>query len=347
MVIRNLLSSAIVLSGILIGSMKAEAQLPDTTIVRLMQEKHVPILGVAFLENGSVASAKVFGERQPGIPASVNTVFNVASITKTITAMVTLRLVDAGKWNLDEPLYHYWTDPDVAADPRSKKLTTRHVLTHQTGFPNWRWMTPGKKLAFQFEPGLRFEYSGEGMEYLRHAMEHKFHRLLEQLADSIIFHPLGMNDTHLVWDDSMQEKFAVPHNAKGEPLPIVKNSEPSAADQLKTTVGDYSKFLSWMLKGADLSKSLFRQLTTPAARIKDNKFMGLGWVIYPDCKGEVALSHSGIDPGANTIAFLLPKSKRALLIFTNSDNGPQLYTDLVEGFLKETGKAIVETEMKD
>jgi len=58
------------------------------------------------------------------------------------------------------------------------------------------------------------------------------------------------------------------------------------------------------------------------------------------------LSHSGVDPGVNTIAFILPKSKRGLLIFTNSDNGPLIYTELVKTYLKEQGQAISDIEIK-
>ena len=325
----------------------AKAQLADTTITRLMQERHIPVLGLAYIDGDKVALSKVYGELKTGIPAPANTIFNVASVTKTITTMVTLSLVNSGEWNLDEPIYHYWTDPDVAADPRSKKLTTRHILTHQTGFPNWRWMTPSKKLTFEFEPGLKFQYSGEGMEYLRRALENKFHRSLQQLADSLIFDPLHMSDTHFIWNDAMLNRFAVAHDSKGEPLQIVKNTDASAADQLKTTVADYTKFMLWVMNGAGLSQSLYRQMTSPLSKIKENKFIGLGWAVYTAIGGEFGLSHSGIDPGVNTIVFILPKSKRALLIFTNSDNGPQLYTDLVEKFLNKQGDAIIATEMKN
>jgi CubicO group peptidase (beta-lactamase class C family) len=329
---RSLFKIITLLSWAFLYTSAAEAQVADSTIVRLMQEKHIPALGIGFIDNGKVMLSKVYGELKTGVPAPANAVFNVASVTKTITAMVTLRLVNSGKWDLDEPICRYWTDPDVADDPRSKRLTTRHILTHQTGFPNWRWQTPSKKLAFEFEPGLKFQYSGEGMEYLRHALEKKFHRSLEQLADSLIFGPLHMNDTHFTWKDAMLNHFALAHNNKGEALEIIKNTEPSAADQLKTTVADYNKFMVWVMNGAGLSKTLYQRMTSPLSRIKDNKFIGLGWAVYPDLGGEPGLSHSGIDPGANTIVFVLPRSKRALLIFTNSDNGPQIYTDLVKGF---------------
>jgi CubicO group peptidase (beta-lactamase class C family) len=109
--------------------------------------------------------------------------------------MVTLTLVNSGSWQLDAPVARYFTDRDVVEDARSKQLTTRHILTHQAGFPNWRSELPGKKLAFQFEPGTKHQYSGEGFEYLRHALENKFKRALSELADSIIFKPLGMSST--------------------------------------------------------------------------------------------------------------------------------------------------------
>ena len=323
-------------------------QVDSVTIMQRMKAENIPALGVAYIEDGRVKEIKVYGELKQGMPAPFNTVFNVASITKTITTLVTLRLADAGKWSLDEPVCHYWTDPDVKDDPRSKKLTTRHILTHQTGFPNWRWMTASKKLAFEFEPGARFQYSGEGLEYLRHALESKFHRSLEQLADSLIFDPLHMKDTHLIWKDSMLSHFAVPHNAKGEELEISKNTDPSAADLLKTTVADYSTFLIWVMNGAGLSKALYQEMISPLSKIKENKYMGLGWAVYPELPGgEYGLSHSGEDPGVKTIAIILPKSKRGLLIFTNSDNGPQLYTDLVKGYLKEQGNAIFIIETKN
>ena len=78
---------------------------------------------------------KVFGEIKKGISAPYNTYFNVASLTKPVTAMVALRLVSLGKWKLDEPLDQYWTDPDIANDSETQDaLPTRIILSHQTGF---------------------------------------------------------------------------------------------------------------------------------------------------------------------------------------------------------------------
>jgi CubicO group peptidase (beta-lactamase class C family) len=101
-----------------------------------LTEKHIPALGIGYIKDGKMAQISVFGNLEKDKPAPKNTIWNVASLTKPITANVTLRLVSEGKWDLDEPIYTYWTDPDIANDPRSKLLTTRHILFVQLSSNN-------------------------------------------------------------------------------------------------------------------------------------------------------------------------------------------------------------------
>lgn len=314
-------------------------------VATMLKSKRIPCLAIGYLRRGQPAEISVFGELKPGQPAPANAVFNVASVTKTITAMVTLTLVNSGSWELDAPVARYFTDRDVVEDPRSKRLTTRHILTHQTGFPNWRSELPGEKLAFQFEPGTKHQYSGEGFEYLRHALENKFKRALSELADSIIFKPLGMSSTGFIWKPADDRRFAYPFDATGKQVHVVKNYEPNAADLLKTTAGDYCKFMAWILAGAGLRKSLFDEMVSHQVKRKAKSYMGLGWVVYEPVAGDqYAISHGGHDPGVHTIAIILPKSNKALLIFTNSDNGIQLYPQLIAYYLKDAGRDIVTIE---
>jgi CubicO group peptidase (beta-lactamase class C family) len=333
----------------------SNAQQPDlvpnmedsAAVVKWLKEKRIPALAVGYLENGSVKRVHVYGALKADVPAGGNAVFNVASVTKTITAMVALNLTDAGKWKLDEPVAHYFTDPDVKDDARSARLTTRDILTHRTGFPNWRSELPDGKLAFQFDPGARYQYSGEGFEYLRRALESKFHRSLDQLVDSIIFKPLGMRDTRFTWNPADEGRFAYPFDADVKPLEVVRNTVPNAADLLKTTIADYAKFITWMLNGGGLGRSLYQEMASHQAVRKADSYMGLGWVVYdPVGNDEYALSHGGHDPGVHTLAVVLPKSKRALVIFTNSDNGIKIYPDLLGHYLGAQGKAIVAIETK-
>jgi CubicO group peptidase (beta-lactamase class C family) len=142
----------------------------------LLQEK-VPALGLGIIDNGQLTHIKVVGKEN--LP--YNAIFKVASLTKPVTALVALALISDGKLGLDEPLNKYWIDPDLKNDLRVQKLTPRIILSHQTGFPNWRYLTESKKLQFEFEPAAKFQYSGEGFEYLRKALEVKFHKAWKNL----------------------------------------------------------------------------------------------------------------------------------------------------------------------
>jgi CubicO group peptidase (beta-lactamase class C family) len=310
-----------------------------------LTENNVPAVGIGIIEDGKVKYVKVFGELKKGVPAPDNAIFSVASITKPVVAMLTLKLVEAGQWDLDEPLFHYWVDPDVANDPLHKKLTTRHVLTHQTGFVNWRWQKPDRKLSFDFKPGTNYQYSGEGFEYLRKAMERKFNKSLVELADSILFKPLDMKDSRLYWDNNIDEsRFACLHDSEGN---INKPSMPkgrgvNAAASLITTTEDLCKFGIDVINGAGLSPKIYSDMITPQGKIKEHHATGLGWEVISDLPGgEYALEHTGTEPGIRTMCVLLPKSKRGAVVLTNGDNGLLVYNNVIEESL-DTGKTLLD-----
>ena len=298
-----------------------------------MSQSKVPVLGIGIIENAVLKEVKMFGKLENGAPAPDNTLFNVASLTKPVVAVTALKLVEDGLLNLDEPLEAYWTDPDIKNDPRHKKLTPRIILSHQTGFPNWR----EGKLAFRFEPGTEYGYSGEGFEYLRRALEHKFGRSLQQLSDFLLFKPLGMMDTKYGWSKNMDiGRFALPHDTNGDLIDIPMRESPNAADWLVTTVGDYATFGAYVLQGAGLAEHLLTDMSTPQHPLGGTQSaMGLGWGIIQELSnGEYALVHTGHDPGVSTIIVLLPKSGRGLVLLTNADRAKELFTHILKASLQ-------------
>jgi len=318
---------------------------------RWLKQKGIPALGIGYIENGRIEQVSVFGELQKGTEAPTNTLWNVASLTKPIVTLLTLKLASNGHWDLDEPVYHYWIDPDVKSDKRHKTMTTRHILSHQTGFPNWRWMDEEaqNKLRFQFDPGTAYQYSGEGFEYLKHALESKFNTSLEELADSLIFSPLEMEDTQFFWDQNTDEsRFAKWHTADGEVYETFKNTEASAADDVLTTVEDYTTFIAYLLNGAELSAPLQKELTEEQVRVNAYKYWGLGFWVDENINesGDIAFVHGGDDVGVHTIAFMLPSTKQGLVIFTNSDNGTAAFQEVLLHFLGENGQGILDVEMR-
>ena len=308
----------------------------EPTINEWLHSSRVPIVGIGLIEDGKVKEIRVFGEIRPGVPAPANTIFNVASLTKPTVAILTLKLVSEGQWNLDEPLSKYFVDPDLAGDSRVSTITTRLVLTHETGLPNWKGNEPSNKLSLAFDPGTNIKYSGEAFQYLRQALEKKFNQPLDELSASLVFRPFDMADTRHYWDKSMDEsRYAGSYDKDGNPLPLEKWYEPHAANLLLTTVGDYSKFGAHVVDGAGLSKDVYAEMVSPyspsgkSSPSSPNPF-GLCWRLIPDLSnGEYALVHSGRNPGLATIVILLPKSKRGIVVFTNGENGDQVYKKVI------------------
>lgn len=311
----------------------------EQKIPLLMAENNVPAVGIGIIEGGEITYIKVFGELKEGISAPDNTIFNVASITKPFVAMLTLKLVESGEWDLDEPLFYYWIDPDITNNPYHKILTTRHILTHQSGFLNWRKQHPSKKLTFEFEPGIGYQYSGEGFVYLAHALEKKFNKSLVELADSILFNPLGMKDSRLYWDKNMDEsRFAYWHNSEGNlhKPSTSRDRDINAASSMLTTVEDFCKFEIDVINGAGLSPNLYKDMI----KVCEPDERGLGWgVLNPLPNGEYVLHHDGSDIGVQTFSAIWPESKRAIVVFTNGDNGMLIWRKVLIESLDE-GKDI-------
>ena len=314
----------------------------DKKIPIWQKELNIPNVGVGLIEDGKIVSVKVYGKSAPK-----NMLFNVASVTKAVFATLVMKLVQKGNWDLDKPLYHYHIDSDVKNDPRHKKLTSRHVLSQQSGFVNWRWNHPSKKLTFDFEPGTKFNYSGEGMEYLRKAIEKKFKKSLSELASENLFKPIGMRDTSHSWDGKKDlERFSRWYDSNGKEHKADYSTKDNAADDLVTTVKDLSKFGVDVLNGAGLSDRLFKEMVKTQAEINPNLQQGLGWRVVNNLpNGEYAIQHGGNDIGVAALLLLLPKSKRGIVVFTNGDNGLIMCNNVVREALPE-GKEIIHKSYK-
>lgn len=319
----------------------------DSEIQSLLKDLKIPSLSIGYIHDGQLQQIRSFGEQKTDIPVKYNSIYKVASLTKPITAIVVLKLVEAGKWNLDEPLAKYYIDPAIKESPFLNKLTTRNILSQKSGFPNWRYLRADKKLRFEFEPGTQFQYSGEGFEYVRKAIERKFKKSWQEIAKEILFTPLQMNDTSYYWMKTTDEsRYAVESDATGQPMKYEKYYTSNAAANLLTTVEDYSKFLMHILQHAGLSQELYNDFIQSQTEVKTGINWGLGIQVLPDLPGgEFALQHTGGDDGTKCMVLLLPKSKRGLIIFINSENGLMIWKKIIEEYLGETGKEIVKRNL--
>ena len=154
-----------------------------------------------------------------------------------------------------------WVDPDIKDDPYSKLLTPRLCLSHQTGFANWRRMTGGV-LKIRWKPGTQTGYSGEGYNYVATFAERKLAMPFDALAQEMVLDPIGMKDTSYTAKPWYSGRLAVPHGPKEEkPIDQIATKW-NAADLLRTTIGDYAKFVVSLMHDEGLTAAIAAERAT-------------------------------------------------------------------------------------
>lgn len=316
----------------------------ERSIPQLMTEGDVPGLSIALVRDARLVWYRGFGVRNAATkePVTDETVFEAASLSKPVFAYAVLKLVDSGKLDLDTPLNKYLPDTyDVGADARLNQITARRVLSHTTGFPNWR-PRGADTLKIHFTPGERFSYSGEGFVYLAKVVEHLTGEKFDALMKRMVFEPLGMSASSYVWQESYDALKIFKHNSVGEPTGQNKMTAPNAAASLHTTARDYGRFVAAVLKGTGLKKATARLMLTPQIKVGESTnsidrpggalspyiSWGLGWGLQNTSEG-TSFWHWGDngDSKAYVVAFTGPKT--GVVIFTNSANGLSIVPEIV------------------
>jgi CubicO group peptidase (beta-lactamase class C family) len=310
---------------------------PDLTTT--LREQHVESASVAVIRDGRIVSTGAWGMAGPNRAATVSTPYNLASLTKPLTAEVILRLVSAGTLSLDEPMDRYWSDPDLSRDPRRMKLTVRMALSHRTGLPNWR---DAKGLAFDHDPGTTTGYSGEGYQYAARYAEHRTGQSFETLAGRWLFAPAHMRASGYVSAQGETAPIAVPYDEAGKPLPVERVTQYNAADLAHATARDYARFLIAARNDRGLTRVIAAERSRSQADLtpdictgtKANTCppwtgFGLGWQLlgFP---GGTTMLHTGKDAGAFTFAAIDRASGDGIVILTNSDNGWRVILPILE-----------------
>jgi CubicO group peptidase (beta-lactamase class C family) len=252
-----------------------------------------------------------------------DTVFAAASLSKPVFASGVMALVEAGALELDRPLTDYVAESYLADDERAASITARMVLSHTTGFPNWREDGP---LFLRWSPGTRWGYSGEGYAYLQQVVEQLAGARLDRYLADAVLGPLAMDDSSFVWRDEREARVAVGHDRDGRPQPRSGASEAkAAAGGMYTTAPDYLRFLIHSLACA-------HHMFEPQVRVDDELAWGLGWGIEESGGGR-AVWQWGNDPGYKNFVIGRPADGQGVVVLTNGDRGALVYRDVVRRLL--------------
>jgi CubicO group peptidase (beta-lactamase class C family) len=316
----------------------------ESLIPRLLDEGIVPGLSIALVQNGELAWHRGFGVKnsQTKEPVTDNTVFEAASLSKPVFAYAVLKLVDAGKIDLDTPLTKYLPgNYDVGDDARINQITARHALSHTPGFPNWRPQVNALKI--HFTPGERFSYSGEGFVYLAKVVEHVTGEKFNDFMKKTVFDPLGMTDSSYVWRDSYETQHAFRHSVTGAPTGQNKSTQPNAAASLRTTAQDFGRFMVAVMKGTGLKKATARQMLTTQIKLSESGTnntarapeklspylsWGLGWGLQTTSDG-LAFWHWGDNGNTKAYVVAYDKQRFGIVIFTNGAGGLSIVPEIV------------------
>lgn len=314
------------------------AQELEEIVPQLLEKHGIPGAGIAISTSKGTLFAGSFGSARPGEAATPKTLFNVASIAKLVASEAILRAVAKQGRSVDEPMATHWVDPDVKDDPRHLDLTLRHALAHQTGFKNWRFLEENQKLAFNFAPGSRPGYSGEGYNYAARFVESLTGTDFPTIVKNTVLRPLHIERLAITNKESLREEFAFSKDKDGRFELTRSDNEWSAADDLFASPQAFAVFMSSMLKANTLPKKLeedrrsiqFDMTAQFCARpaFKDicpqNIGFGMTGVIFK-YENETIYWQGGGDIGERAVAIMIPKRDIAISIFANSASGGALF----------------------
>ena len=360
-------SAAVCSTGKFTSAARAESKPPDTA--RMLEVTRVPGVAVAGMKDEGPYNLIAGVQRAGGPRITLSTLFPAASLSKPVFAWAVRNLVKQGKIDLNRPLHDY---VDLGLEGTARKITALHVLTHSTGLPNWRFQ-PNLPLASAFEPGTRWQYSGEGFVLLQRVVEKIVAQPIAQYMRTTVLEPLLMTQSTFAWSPEIQTMAALGHDRHGAQLerslafyekrnyetlqksnlnPASATYEqivaayqqnkqpfltvalsPNMAGSLLTTIADYAVFLTHVLKALTRSDDFKAQV-----EVNRDIAWAPGWGVDRSFKTP-SLFHWGDGPGFKNFCWVQPAKKSALVFFTNGDSGAALYSWLFRQLMDEDPSA--------
>lgn len=324
------------------------AQSLDEALQAAAERSQVTGFSVAIVNDNEIVYERAFGtaDKETGEAVTTDTLFEFASMSKPAFGALVIDLASEGVIELDRPLAEYYPHPDLTDDPRAAKFTARHVLTHQTGLPNWRSNNPDGKLDIAFEPGTARRYSGEGYEYLADVLMEILKtddRGLDAIFQERIAGPAGAVDTFYVQDTQRVARKAKGY-AKGEPRSgkiDYANDGFGAAYSIHSNPGDYAKLLIGLMSGPSLDESeramFYRPQEVIIAPDDPELAMGLvdvalGYPIYEMPVGRL-YAHGGNNDGFTGMSIVIPEKGWAFVMASNEDQATRFVFDTAAAIL--------------
>lgn len=309
-------------------------------------------LAVGVVRDGSPAWFRGHGvaEIGSGTPVDEDTVFRIASISKTITAIAVMQLWEQGLVDLDAPANDYLRGNSlVPAKAGFRPATLRHLLTHTAGVravrrpsdllrPALGWGArvgrPAPSLAeyyrgglrVDFEPGTKWAYSNHGFATLGQIVEDVSGLPLDRYLRERVFGPLGMENSDLVRSERVRPRLATGYALRSRGLKAVADREMAiaGAGSVYSTTSDMARYVSALLGGGANERGSVLRPETLARMFEphyqpDPRIPGMGLGFFRDeAGGHRTVGHDGIWKGFLSDIVLAPNEGIGVLAFANT-----------------------------
>ncbi len=317
----------------------------ETAITSLMARQNIPGLSITIVEDNQIRFQRGYGmaDVENFVPAKASTVYRIASVSKSLTAVAAMQLVEKGKLDLDAPVQKY-----VSSFPAKKyPITTRQLLAHLSGIRHYkrgegertnRYENLTDALAIfkddplEHEPGTRFTYTTFGYTLLGAVIESASATKYEDYLRENVYKPAGMSHTQV--DDFY---VVIPNRAEGygrfengdlRNAALMDSSYKIPGGGLVSTAEDLARFAINVQNGTLIKQETFAQITK-SQKTRDGRETNYGYGWFVDMRegrpqGEGSIWHGGVQPGFTSDLWLLPKKRFALVILTNLEGGGRL-----------------------
>src|SRR5918999_819043 len=311
-----------------------------------------PLAGLAV---GVVRDGELVYERGLGFayvdarrPVTADTVFRIGSISKTMTAIAVMQLVEQGRLELDDPVNEHLRGYRVEHRPGSPPVTIRHLLTHTGGLGELRRLTdvarptiglgadPEKSLPALTElyapvlkaelaPGEKWAYANHGFATLGQLVEDVAGRPFADHVREAVFEPLGMEHTDFLRSERVRGELAVGYAFARGRLKPVKDREivVGPAGSVFSSLRDLSAYAAALMDGGGgvLKPESLQRMWEPQLEVApDLTAMGLAFFLH-DLGGPRVVGHDGGWPGFVSALLVAPEDGLAVIAFTNTSAG--------------------------
>jgi len=338
--------------------MDSEFQPLHDRTVEAMERCRVPGVVAGIIHDGKehVAGFGVTNVDHP-VPVSGDTLFQIGSTTKTVTATAVMRLVERGQIDLYAPIRSYLPELRLSDEAAAAGVNMHHLLTHTGGWIGDLFGDTGRgenalermvaKLAEVPQLtslGEIWSYNNAGFYLAGRVIEVLTGKPYEVAAKELVLDPLGMDRSFFFPEEVMVYSFAVGHNVIDgtpkvtTPWPVPRSANPvggitsSAPDQLRYAcfhMGDGTASNGMRI----LSPESMKLMQTPTMRADEGREMALAWFIR-DVDGVRIVQHGGGTNGQLSAFMFAPERDFALTILTNADRGSELNLEVTRWALQ-------------